>query len=163
MAQEQIHSKRRRQIFAYAPLFVWIGLILFLGSGAGSMGETSRFVRPLLEFLFPSASEEIYAVYHGFIRKFAHFFEYAMLAYLAQRAFSRSSRRSLAKRPFPFAFLLVVITAIADEANQSFIESRTSSPYDVLLDIAGGCVILACVWFFGRRQFAREKHLPTVP
>ncbi|HLA94437.1 MAG TPA: VanZ family protein [Pyrinomonadaceae bacterium] len=161
MAQEQIHSKRRGRFFAYAPLFIWIGVVLFLGSGAGSMNETSRFVRPLLEFLFPSASDEIYLVYHGFIRKFAHFFEYAVLAYLAQRAFSRSPAGSLSKRPILIAFILIAAVAIIDEANQSFIASRTSSPHDVLLDISGGCVILALVWFFRRRPLTSDNRPPT--
>lgn len=50
------------------------------------MDETSRFIRPLLEFLFPAASAETITLYHAFIRKCAHFTEYAVLALLAYRA-----------------------------------------------------------------------------
>jgi hypothetical protein len=44
----------RGRFFRYAPLVLWIGLILFLSSGQASMSNTSRFIRPLLVFLFPN-------------------------------------------------------------------------------------------------------------
>lgn len=148
------NSTRRGQFFAYAPLILWIAVILILGSSSGSMAQTSRFIRPLIEFFFPSASPDTFLLVHAFIRKTAHFVEYAILAYLAQRAFSRSTGRSLSGRPFTFALVLVVIVAILDELNQSFIGSRTSSPYDVLLDILGGGVMLVCVLLLRRPEEA---------
>ncbi len=129
----------------YAPLFIWIVIILGLGSGLGASNETSRFIRPLLVFLFPDALPETLSVYHGYIRKFAHFAEYAVLALLAYRAFKP-------RRPFLFSFLLVAIIAIADETNQSFIDTRTASVFDVLLDISGGVSMLFAIWIFRRPQ-----------
>jgi len=88
---ESQKSQRRRWLTAYAPLFIWIFIVLGLGSGIGSMKETSRIIRPLLEFLFPSASPETLTFYHGYIRKLAHLTEYAVLAFLAVRALSAST------------------------------------------------------------------------
>ncbi len=120
------------------------------------MSSTSRFIRPLLEFLFPAAPEEILIVYHGYIRKFAHFAEYFLLAFFAARAFSTSSNGFLQKFWYVFAMLLIAIVATADETNQSFIASRTSSPYDVLLDCAGGLTMIllfaAAGKYFSKRQ-----------
>lgn len=144
-------EKRRGRFIRYAPLFIWIIVILGLGSGLGAANETSRIIRPLLEFLFPDALPETLTVYHGYIRKFAHFTEYAVLAFLAYRAF-----RSW--RPFRFSFLLVVVVAITDETNQSFINTRTASPYDVLLDISGGVAMLFAIWLVGRRQSVAENQ-----
>ena len=45
-------QKWREAVTVYAPLFLWIGVIFYFSSGQGSMAETSRFIRPLLEFLF---------------------------------------------------------------------------------------------------------------
>ncbi len=117
----------------------------------GSASETSRIIRPLLEFLFPDALPETLSVYHGCIRKFAHFAEYAVLAFLAYRAFKPW-------RPFLFSFLLVALVAVADETNQSFINTRTASPYDVLLDISGGVAMLFAIWLVGRRQSIAENQ-----
>ncbi len=65
------------------PLVIWMAVILGLGFGEASMSETSRFIRPLLIFLFPNAPEATIAVYHGLIRKSAHVTEYAILAFLS--------------------------------------------------------------------------------
>src|SRR5215213_855696 len=106
------------------------------------MSNTSRFIRPLLEFLFPNTPEEILVIYHGYIRKFAHFAEYFALAFFAARAFSGSSNKILRKFWFIFSMVLIVIVATADETNQSFLASRTSSVYDVLLDCSGGLTMI---------------------
>ena len=106
------------------------------------MSSTSRFIRPFLEFLFPGTPEEILVVYHGYIRKFAHFAEYFGLAFFAARAFSGSANKFLKKFWFVFAIVLVALVATADETNQSFLASRTSSVYDVLLDCSGGLTMI---------------------
>ena len=115
----------------------------------GSMNETSRFVRPLLEFLFPEALPETLTYFHGYIRKFAHFVEYAVLGMLAFRAFRTffvgASRATL------FAFVLAAAVAILDEYQQSFNPQRTSSPYDVLIDLAGALTTLIVLALFARK------------
>jgi VanZ family protein len=143
--------KRRRWLTAYAPLFIWVVVIIDLGSGMGAVNETSRIIRPLLEFLFHGALPETLSIYHGYIRKFAHFAEYAVLAFLAYRAFNP-------RRPFLFSFLLVALVAIADETNQSFINTRTASPYDVLLDISGGVAMLFAIWLVRRQRSVVENQ-----
>ena len=143
----------------FALLVIWIAVIFFLGSGQGSMAETSRFIRPLLEFLFPAASEELLTVYHGLIRKLAHIAEYAVLAVLAYRAFSAATTWFLRSQLWLAAILLVAATAVADEFIQSFIESRTSSPRDVAIDLAGGAAAVAACHIVGR--FAARRSAPT--
>ena len=91
------NKKWRGRIFRYAPLILWIGVVLFASTTMGSMSKTSRFFRPLLEFLFPNAPEETLLIYHGYIRKMAHLTEYGILAFWASRAFWNSSVRFLQK------------------------------------------------------------------
>lgn len=105
------------------------------------MTETSRFIRPILVFLFPNAPELTLAAYHGYIRKFAHFAEYAVLAFLASRAFIRVSVSW-----YLYAFLLTAAVAVLDEINQSFNPRRTSSEWDVVLDIIGGTFAIVLFW-----------------
>lgn len=155
-ANLQKHERRER-FFRYAPLVLWIGLILFLSTGQASMSNTSRFIRPLLEFLFPHAPEEILIVYHGYIRKLAHVAVYAVLAFWASRAFLSPSNEVLRRFWYFFAFLLVVGVASIDETNQSFVNSRTGSIYDVLLDAAGGAAMI--VFFYFVRRFFRPRSI----
>lgn len=146
------HPRRRRWLTAYAPLVVWIFVVLGLGSGIGSMNETSRIIRPLLEFLFPSASPETLTIYHGYIRKLAHLTEYAVLAFLAVRALSASAIVKLRENRFAIAALLVLAVASLDEFHQSFEASRTSTPWDVVLDMIGGSATATFLYFLDRRK-----------
>lgn len=139
----------------YAPLGVWIAVILFAATGQGAMSETSRFIRPILEFLFPTASPDLITLYHGVIRKTAHFTVYAILGILACRALLASNTFSR-NAPFIFALVLVIFVAIVDEAIQSFYPERTGSIWDVLLDFVGGVFAVVLFRLTGVRPSIRE-------
>ena len=145
-------NTRREQLMLYAPLFIWIGVIFFLSSGQASMNKTSLIIRPILEFFFPTASEETLLLYHGLIRKLAHFSEYAVLGFLACRAFRSASIEILQRRFYSTALLVVLFVAVLDEFNQSFNPVRTGSPYDVLIDLSGGAFAIAMCYLLSRRQ-----------
>lgn len=142
MANDLQKSKWRGRVIRYAPLFLWIGIIFFASTTQGAMSNTSRFIRPLLEFLFPNAPEETLIFYHGYIRKFAHLSEYAILAFWACRAFWSSSVKFLQTYWFIFSLALVFLVASIDEYNQSFNTLRTGSFYDVWLDVSGGALMI---------------------
>ena len=148
-------EQRRRWFTHYAPLIIWIGVILFLSSPEGSMTQTSRFIRPLLEFLFPSISLEQILIYHGYVRKCAHFTEYGVLGFFAFRAFSVTQLPRLSSNWFTAGAALVVAVAAIDEFNQSFEPSRTSSIWDVLLDISGGVFALTICYLWSHRNKSR--------
>ncbi len=152
MADDLQKPKWRGRIIRYAPLVLWIGVIIFLSSGQASMSNTSRFVRPLLEFLFPDASEEILIVYHGYIRKLAHVGEYAILAFWAARAFINSNQNFLRRLWFVGSFVIVLVVASIDETNQSFLASRTGSIYDVLIDVSGGLIMILVFYSWTKYQ-----------
>lgn len=131
-----------RRVVRYAPLILWVGVIFFASSTAGSMNHTSRFIRPFLEWLFPNTSAEMITIYHGYIRKAAHFVEYAILAFFASRAFWSSSKQWLQRNWIIPAFLFPAIVASVDEFNQSFNSQRTGTIYDVLIDCAGAAAMI---------------------
>ena len=133
-------KERHAWLSHYAPLILWIAVIFFLSSSQGSFSETSRIIRPILEFLFPTASPEAITFYHGVIRKLAHFMEYAVLGLLAFRGFALSNRF-----PIVLAIGLSALIASVDESMQSLNPKRTGSPLDVAIDLAGSVagVILA--------------------
>lgn len=139
----------------YAPLLVWIGVIFFFSSTQGSMNQTSRFIRPLLEFLFPAAPEVTLQFYHEIIRKLAHLTEYAVLGFLACRAVAGFYNGILHGGAYIWPMLLVVLIALLDETNQSLNPARTGSAVDVLIDISGGLVATSLYFLLWRRAGAK--------
>ncbi|MGZ6241939.1 MAG: VanZ family protein, partial [Candidatus Binataceae bacterium] len=94
-----------------------------------SADNTSKFIDPILRFLMPGASAATIALAHGFVRKAAHFTNYAILFWLLVSG-------PLRGRPY-FAFGLCVLYALLDEGHQLFVTSRGPSLYDVALDSTG--------------------------
>lgn len=131
-----------RFLSRYLPLAAWLVFISFASSDSFNAGNTSRIIGPLVLWLFPNTSPETLAVVHVITRKVAHFTEYAILAFLAARAFRTSPRPALANRWFIVSLALVVAYALLDEYHQSFVPSRTSSIYDSFVDMAGGLTVL---------------------
>jgi len=147
---------RRERILRYAPLILWAAVIFTASSTAGASKNTSIVIRPLLEWLFPAASGPTIDIYHGYIRKLAHFTEYAALAFLASRAFWYSSQTILRRFWFVWAFLTVVLIASVDEYNQSFNSLRTGSIYDTLLDASGGLTMIVIFYFVMKTRRSRN-------
>jgi VanZ family protein len=142
-----------RLLSRYLPLVAWLVFISFASSDSFSAGNTSRIIGPLVLWLFPHTSAETLATIHLVTRKAAHFTEYAILAWLAARAFRTSPRPALANRWFLASLALVVVYALLDEYHQSFVPSRTGSIYDSFIDITGG---LATLLLIRRRRKSRE-------
>lgn len=122
------------------------------------MTQTSRFIGPLLQYLFPEATPQTIQQYHGYIRKFAHFAEYAAVAAFAARAFYTSSVNLLREHWFTVAAVLVLVIATLDEVNQSFDPSRTGSVTDVLLDCIGGLTALTVIYLF-TKLFKKAENI----
>ncbi|HZT57540.1 MAG TPA: VanZ family protein [Pyrinomonadaceae bacterium] len=141
-------------MWRYGPLVAWLCFIFFASTNSFSASNTSLIIGPLLHWLFPHISEAAVEEVHFFIRKTAHFTEYALLALLAARAFRTSARPSLSRRWWLASFALVAVVALLDEYHQSFVPSRTSSIYDSFLDMTGGATALVCLalWLARRRK-----------
>ena len=145
------NSSASRRIWRYGPLLLWLVFISFASTSEFSAANTSQLVRPLLLWLFPNISEARIAAVHFLTRKAAHFTEYAILAFLARRAFISSSRDFLQRHWFQLGLALVVLYALLDEYHQSFVPSRTPSIYDSAIDIAGGLTVLLICMVHNRR------------
>ena len=146
------HSQQR--LWRYGPLILWAALI-FIGSGdVLSAAHTSIVVR-VARWLFPQASESTLATIHFVVRKGGHLTEYAILAWLAARAFLTSSRELFRRRWFWWALLVVVLYALGDEFHQSFVPSRTGSIYDSMIDSVGGLIALV---FLAVRKHGKHRQ-----
>lgn len=143
-----------RLLSRYLPLVAWLAFISFASSDNFNAGNTSRIIGPLILWLFPNTSPETLDVVHFTMRKIAHFTEYAILGFLAARAFRTSPRPAIRQRWFLICATLVVIYALLDEYHQSFVPSRTASIFDSMIDIAGGLTALLIV----RKRTSDSTH-----
>jgi VanZ family protein len=140
-----------RLLKQYLPLVVWLAFISFASTDGFNAANTSRIIGPLVLWLFPNTSAETLATIHFIIRKVAHFTEYAILGFLAARAFRTSPRW------FLISAVLIVVYALLDEYHQSFVPSRTASIFDSFIDMAGGITALLIVRRKRTQIFADER------
>jgi VanZ family protein len=112
-----------------------------------SAEHTSRFIGPFLRWFAPGITDATIAFIQLFVRKCAHLTEYAILSALLLRALRQ---HLLAARSI--AFVLAVLYAVLDEFHQSFVPSRTGSPWDVVTDIAGAILGLMIYVRMTRRR-----------
>ena len=132
---------------------LWAALVWWLGTDQFGATSTSRFLGPLIEWLWPGATPaQRFAVLMA-IRKFAHPSVYAVLAGLAFRAALLSGVSGLA-RGAAIALALAVSIAGLDELRQSRSSARTGAASDVALDAAGASLALAALSVVRRRTRA---------
>lgn len=122
----------------------WATFVWGLGSDGFSNEDTSRYLGPLVDWLFGSLSAAARESILFWIRKAAHPVEYGIWAALLVRAFWLSQLRD-ALRLAGCTLALVFALAAADEIRQGRSDARDGSGWDALLDLAGGGAAVVCV------------------
>ena len=145
-------------------------------SGEHSAGVTRlvmRLLYPDFEELAPETQQAVMQGAHKFVRKAAHFCEFALLGLLSAGLMLFISRYLKRLRVYLTWFSPIIFTllyAIFDEVHQKF-SGRGSRATDVLIDFSGAlCGILlihGLVWLCNRRMraeqsipFRRKKETP---
>lgn len=121
-----------KKYYLWGIVFIYI-LFIFRNSmdtGTQSGGLSADVAAFLMRFLPVQINFE---AWHHFIRKAAHFAEYALLGILVSAAYRRQPLPCSQKLTFVFFCLIPCI----DESIQHFVPGRYGSPQDVLLDLAG--------------------------
>jgi VanZ family protein len=131
-----------------------MGVIFWMSTGIFSSEHTSRFIVPILHFLFPSLLPQDLNMIHGMIRKAGHVTEYFILGLLLFRAFRGGSYHPLRLRWSLYSIIWIVLYAATDEYHQSFVGARGPSLIDVGIDSAGGILsqILIMLWRFRKEN-----------
>ena len=131
----------------WLPVLLWM-IFIFIGStDLMSAEQTSRFIGPFLRWFAPGITDATIASIQLVVRKCAHLAEYAILSALLLRALRQ---HLLAARSV--AFVLAALYAVLDEFHQSFVPSRTGSPWDVLTDSIGAILGLVIYVRMTRRS-----------
>ena len=144
-------TDRHSVLKAWIAAILWLIVISIESTAYLSANNTSRFLFPLLHYLF-GMSLERFEPLHFFLRKCGHVFGYGLLSILLFRAW-RETLPALGNPRWTFrwaniAVLGTALVASLDEWHQSFIPSRTGTPRDVLLDTCAGIAaqILVLLW-----------------
>ncbi len=157
-------TKRKAWLIAlWTAVILWIAFIWGNSMQVGEdSAEMSGTLARILNFILGNDNEH-FDVIHRFVRKAAHFTEYAILSLLFCFAFRLTQRkpwreayiplhRDLSLLALPCSFAV----ASADECIQLFTEGRHGSPWDVLLDSCGAlfamCVFFACLFLIERKR-----------
>lgn len=144
----------------WLPLLVWMTVIFSASADTQSTQRTSRFLEPLLRWVWPQVTPRQSDGVRWVIRKGAHVTEYAVLVWLWWRALRRPVRNDLrpwSGRAAALALMATVIYAAMDEWHQTFVANRSGTLMDVGIDTLGGIVGLTLIWRWHRW---RQKSLP---
>ena len=150
-------SQDRHQVLkAWIAAILWLIVIAIESTSYLSAGNTSRFLYPVLHFLFGIDYAQ-FEPWHHFLRKSGHVFGYGFLSILLFRAWRESlpmpGNPRWTLRWANIAVLGTALVASLDEWHQSFLPSRTGRWQDVVLDTAAAVAaqILVFLTMRGRR------------
>ncbi len=149
---QRVDSKAVR---AWALVVIWACLVWGLGGDGFSEARTSRFLGPLLRWIYPEIHLEQIAQVQLLVRKFAHVFEYGVLAALALRALLLRRGPSLAAN-VGLTLAFIVTFASADETRQALSNQRGGSVRDILLDTTGAAAAIGLLLSI-RRRFGEQR------
>jgi VanZ family protein len=135
----------------WLPAVAWACVISVLSTDLFSSDHTSRFILPVLRWMFPHAGAETLELMHAVIRKSAHLTEYFIFSILLAHSL-RGEDREWRLRWAIWALVLAAGYASLDEFHQSFVPSRTASPWDALIDTTGATVAQVVLWIWNLRQ-----------
>jgi VanZ family protein len=136
------------------PTVLWLALIASFSTDTFSAEHTGGVLKIVVRFLFGGLSPQVFDLVHFLVRKGAHFTVYGTLSWLAFRSW-----RAVLPAPAPWllrwsalAMSLALLAASLDEFHQSFIPSRTSSPYDVMLDMTGALCFQIVIFLLAKMR-----------
>lgn len=160
------YNRMGRFLKYWLPLVIWLGVIFVGSTNVMSTEHTSRYIVPFLLWLKPGMSPHAIWMILVVARKCAHVIEYTVLALLLWRAL-RSVPALQTKTSMVFGAVLLgcALFAASDEFHQTFVQSRTPSVRDVLLDVGGALLGLLIGASFARRhpeKFRATTHKQVV-
>ena len=133
-------------------MLAWMAFVLAASSDPFSAQHTRVILMKIWLWVNGSVNIRTYEHVHLVIRKCAHVTEYGILSALCFRALRGPFRGMWEARWMLAAIAVPLLVAIVDEVHQSFVPSRRSSAWDVMIDLGGACLAQAVIWSVVRRK-----------
>jgi VanZ family protein len=158
-------APRPNLLRAWWPAAIWVCLIACESTDYFSSDRTGAMLYKLVVSIFGPVNLEEFFIVHHYLRKTGHVIGYGILSLLLLRGFRATfgAGREMFFRTASLSWLGTLFVATMDEWHQSYIPSRTGTPWDVLLDsIAGLAFLLLAYWRLRRLHRIDEfKIEPT--
>lgn len=129
----------------WLPVVVWAAIIIQATGQRFDSPHTSGWLATLLGYAGLHLSGPTLERINHVLRKTGHLTAYAIMALISFRAV-REGRSGFTVRWALIALAMTICVASTDEFLQSFTPTRTSTPWDVLLDTAGGTIAMLGMW-----------------
>jgi VanZ family protein len=146
-----LSSDQKQILKTWIAALLWIGLIATESTDSFSAEHTSKYLYPILHFLF-GLNRVRFEVVHHYIRKCGHFVGYFSLSFLLFRAWRATLHLPWAPRWAlrwaTIAFFMSALVASLDEWHQTFIPSRTGAFSDVVLDSCAALTAQVLIFLF---------------
>ena len=159
----------RWALSVWTPVVIAVAIICVESTDLFSAKNTSSFLRPIVERWFGHINDSSWDLYHHYLRKTGHFVGYGLVAFTFLRAWMHTLDLRAPGPLFAWrlkstllAILSTAIVASCDEYHQTFIPSRTGSPYDVLLDTCGATMLCLLVWLLCWSKLQSSRELSAV-
>jgi VanZ family protein len=153
---------------AWLPAMLGVLVIVIESTDYFSSAHTSGPLRHLWTMLFgPPASNMAWERIHTYIRKTGHVLGYGILNALFFRAWYISLRIINEKmtQPWLISTFLALLSTFAigsfDELHQKLLPSRTSSPLDVAIDMAGALTVQLIISVFYVNRGRQRQQEPV--
>ncbi|HEV2401982.1 MAG TPA: VanZ family protein [Candidatus Sulfotelmatobacter sp.] len=148
-------TDRHHVLKAWTALILWLIVIAIESTTYLSSQNTSRFLYPVLHFLF-GIDWASFEPWHAFLRKCGHVFGYGLLSILFFRAWRETLPSPDGSKWSPrwtiIAILGTAIVASLDEWHQSYIPTRTGAVHDVILDTCAGIAAQLALFLYYQRS-----------
>ncbi|MDE3179329.1 MAG: VanZ family protein [Acidobacteriota bacterium] len=130
----------------------WAGLIFYLSTGTYSASFTGAVLERLLAAFGIHLSPSHFDTLNFYVRKSAHFTEYAILCLLLWASISAATDFQWDLRTAALSVLIAGLYSFSDEFHQLFVPGRTSSIRDCGIDTAGAAFAMLLVYVYSRRK-----------
>src|ERR1044071_4069559 len=151
-------SLATRVLKYWLPVLFLIGAMYYASTDVFSGDNTRNVIERLVLWFKPHTREHTLVQINYFVRKLAHFTEYAILAALLFRAFRADSIHRWRWRWAAYSFGITLTWALLDEFHQTFTRTRGGSIYDSLLDTSGALFMLIVIALFNLKK--KSEPLP---
>lgn len=148
---------KQRVLLWWVPTLVWLVVLAWFSTDVFSADHTGSILLGLIHAVYGNISFEALQTINFLVRKSAHFFSYGFLgcvAFFAWRATLPNAKPWLL-RWSGLAVLMSLVAGSGDEIHQTFVRSRTASPQDVMIDVAGGVFFQLVIFLAIRRTTLR--------
>jgi VanZ family protein len=141
----------------WGPALIWAAIMFWASTDAYSSQHTGRILAPVLRWIYSGITQEQLDLVNAVLRKVAHLAEYFVLYLLVYRGLSGGRARWRVAWALG-ALIIAMGYSVLDEIHQSFVASRTASPWDAMLDTTGALAALLLTLILSRLSGLRSSN-----